>query len=80
MVGYSEVAKCHKIVKVFQDAYKSPLSVIVVDNMERLLEYVDMGPRFSNLVLQTLMVLLKRAPPKVLHRIAVSMSLIEQLG
>lgn len=32
----------------------------------RLLEYVAIGPRFSNIISQTLMVLLKRLPPKVL--------------
>ncbi|KAI8017327.1 Metal transporter Nramp1 [Camellia lanceoleosa] len=30
-----------------------------------LLEYVAIGPRFSNLISQTLMVLFKRLPPKV---------------
>ncbi|KAL4457630.1 hypothetical protein ABPG75_012495 [Micractinium tetrahymenae] len=63
MVGYSEQAKCSQIAKVFDDAYKSPLSVIVLDDIERLLEYVAIGPRFSNAVLQTLLVLLKKQPP-----------------
>jgi vesicle-fusing ATPase len=35
----------------------------VLDDVERLLEYVAIGPRFSNAVLQTLLVLLKKAPP-----------------
>ncbi|RRT78260.1 hypothetical protein B296_00008986 [Ensete ventricosum] len=52
--------------KVFEDAYKSQLSIIILDDIERLLEYVAIGPRFSNLISQTLMVLLKRLPPKVL--------------
>lgn len=63
MVGYSEAAKCQTISKIFDDAYKSPLSVIVLDEIERLLDYVAIGPRFSNTVLQTLLVLLKKAPP-----------------
>jgi vesicle-fusing ATPase len=29
-----------------------------------LLEFVDIGPRFSNVILQTILVLLKRNPPK----------------
>lgn len=37
MVGFSEAQKVAAIAKVFQDSYKSPLSVIVVDNLERLL-------------------------------------------
>ncbi len=42
---------------------QSSLSIIVLDDLERLLEYVAIGPRFSNAVLQTLMVLVKRIPP-----------------
>jgi vesicle-fusing ATPase len=49
---------------VFNDAYKSPFSVIVVDSIERILDWVNIGPRFSNSVLQTLLVLLKKPPPK----------------
>jgi vesicle-fusing ATPase len=63
MVGYTEAAKCSKIAKVFDDAYKSTQSIIVLDDLERLLEYVPIGPRFSNAVLQTLLVLVKRMPP-----------------
>ncbi|KAK1290116.1 Vesicle-fusing ATPase [Acorus calamus] len=64
MIGLSESSKSAKIVKVFEDAYKSQLSIIILDDIERLLEYVDVGPRFSNLISQTLLVLLKRLPPK----------------
>jgi len=64
LVGYSEAAKCAKITKYFEDAHKSPLSFVVVDDIERLLDYVGIGPRFSNVVLQTLLVLLKKPPPK----------------
>lgn len=64
LVGYSESGKCNKISKVFDDAYRSPISCIVVDDIERLLEYVRIGPRFSNIVLQTLLVFLKKDPPK----------------
>ncbi|GAU38493.1 hypothetical protein TSUD_64720 [Trifolium subterraneum] len=64
MIGLHESTKCAQIIKVFEDAYKSPLSVIVLDDLERLLEYVPIGPRFSNLISQTLLVLLKKLPPK----------------
>ncbi|EGD76359.1 vesicle-fusing ATPase [Salpingoeca rosetta] len=64
MVGYSEFAKVNKINKVFEDAYKSRLSVIVIDDIERLLDYSAMGNRFSNVILQALLVLFKKAPPK----------------
>ncbi|XP_043911166.1 vesicle-fusing ATPase [Protopterus annectens] len=64
MIGFSETAKCQAIKKIFDDAYKSQLSCVVVDDIERLLDYVPIGPRFSNLVLQALLVLLKKAPPQ----------------
>ncbi len=37
MVGYTEAQKVAQLNKVFTDSYKSPLSVIVVDSIERLL-------------------------------------------
>ncbi|XP_015906120.2 vesicle-fusing ATPase 1 [Parasteatoda tepidariorum] len=64
MVGYTETAKCQMIKKVFDDAYKSQFSCIIVDSIERLLDYGAIGPRYSNLVLQALLVLLKKEPPK----------------
>ncbi|KAI8000829.1 Vesicle-fusing ATPase [Camellia lanceoleosa] len=35
MIGLRESGKCTQIVKVFEDAYKSPLSIIILDNIER---------------------------------------------
>ncbi|CAA6655548.1 unnamed protein product [Spirodela intermedia] len=55
MIGLSESSKAARIVKVFEDAYKSQLSIIILDDIERLLEYVPIGPRFSNIISQTLM-------------------------
>jgi vesicle-fusing ATPase len=63
-IGHDERSKCDYISKVFNDAYKSPLSIIVLDNLERLIEYVNIGPRFSNAILQTLLVLIRKKPPK----------------
>lgn len=64
MVGFTETAKCFNIRKTFDDAYKSQYSCVLVDNIERLLDYGSIGPRYSNLVLQALLVLLKKEPPK----------------
>lgn len=61
-IGESEASKAHKLARVFDDAYKSPLSLIIIDNIERLLDYVPIGQRFSNILLQALLVLLKRIP------------------
>ena len=40
------------------------MSCVVVDNLESLIDYGPIGPRYSNLTLQTLLVLLKKQPPK----------------
>lgn len=48
------------------------------NNECRLLEYVAIGPRFSNLISQTLLVLLKRLPPKVFS-LCLSFSLLVML-
>lgn len=37
MVGFREDQKVAYLNKVFTDSYKSPLSVVVVDNIERIL-------------------------------------------
>lgn len=41
MVGMNELQKVAAINKAFVDSYKSPLSIIVVDNIERLLGESD---------------------------------------
>ena len=63
MIGYGEAAKISHITKIFSDAYKSPLSVVVIDSIERILEWVPIGPRFSNPILQTLITCLRKQPP-----------------
>jgi len=64
MIGMSESGKALEINRNFMEAYKSPLSLILIDDLERLIEYIRVGPRFSNQVLQALLVLLKKPPPE----------------
>lgn len=64
MVGFNEAMKIEHMRRIFDDAYKSPLSVVLIDNIERIVDWVPIGPRFSNSVLQALMVLLGKEPPK----------------
>lgn len=64
MIGFNESMKIEHMRRIFDDAYKSPLSVVLMDNIERIVDWVPIGPRFSNGVLQALMVLLKKEPPK----------------
>ncbi|KAK4237671.1 P-loop containing nucleoside triphosphate hydrolase protein [Achaetomium macrosporum] len=71
MVGFrDEVAKKDHLHKIFTDAYKSPLSLLIIDNIERLIEWNPVGPRLSNSILQALVTLLQTPPPKG-HRLLI---------
>ncbi|KAF4750867.1 hypothetical protein FOZ62_001017, partial [Perkinsus olseni] len=63
-VGYGEHGKVTQLAKTFDDAYKSKYACIILDDIETLCEYVRIGPRFSNAVLQALKVLVTRQHPK----------------
>lgn len=44
---------------------------VILDDIERLLDFTSIGPRFSNNLLQSLMVLVKKMPPKEGRRLLV---------
>jgi len=64
VVHLSESGRCAHIARVFEDSHRCAFSCIIVDNLERLLDYNPLGPRFSNAILQTLLTYLKKAPPR----------------
>lgn len=63
-IGLAENQKSSQILSVFKDAYRSPLSLIFIDDIERLIEFIPQGYRFANGILQTLLVLIKKVPIK----------------
>lgn len=63
LVGMSEAMKIATIDNTFRDVYRSPLNILVIDKIETLINYVPIGPRFSNDILQLLMVCLNKKPP-----------------
>merc|ERR1712224_841057 len=65
------MGKIAAISQIFDDAHKSPLSLIILEDLERLLDYVCIGPRFSNNILQLLFSVLKKRPVKNGHRMLV---------
>lgn len=71
LIGKSEFYKVNYIVKCFDDAFKSPNSLIILDELERLVEYVEINRRFNNNILQCLLVLIKKPPSKVENSICV---------
>lgn len=64
MVGVDEMSKVRMIKNAFEDAYRSPESCIVLDDLQRLIEFSQLGGRYSNAILQALLVLIKRPPPQ----------------
>ena len=70
-VGYTENGKIQDMSKVFDNAYRTPLSIVVLDDIERLIEFVNIGPRFSNPILQAILVLVKKIPPDPTRRIVI---------
>ncbi|SOS76439.1 N-ethylmaleimide-sensitive fusion protein [Plasmodium sp. gorilla clade G1] len=71
LIGYSEIGRINYINKIFEDAYKTPLSLVILDNIERLIDYTRIGPRFSNSILQAIMVLIKKKPKKENQKILI---------
>ncbi|KAH7002268.1 P-loop containing nucleoside triphosphate hydrolase protein [Ilyonectria destructans] len=71
LVGYrDEFAKKDFVHKAFADAYKSPTSILILDDFERLIGWNPIGPRFSNTMLEALTTLLVSKPPKG-HRLLI---------
>lgn len=71
LIGKPEFYKVNYIVRCFDDAYKSKQSLIILDDLERLIEYVEIGKRFSNNILQAILVLIKRLPSKANHSVCI---------
>ena len=63
-IGYSDHAKVHSINRIFEDAYKTTNACIIIDDIERLVDFTPIGWTFNNHVLQTLLILLSKVPPK----------------
>lgn len=61
-IGVGTYGRINNITKIFNDAYKSNKSLIILDNIERLIEYVSSGPDYNNSLMQTISVLVKRIP------------------
>jgi hypothetical protein len=53
------------LIKIFEDADRSR-KVCIIEDIERLLEFIDLEPRFSNDILQTLLILLKGLPKSLI--------------
>lgn len=58
LIGMVDNKKVQYISRIFDNAYKTANSCIVIDCMERIVNYHDIGRRFTNSTLQALLILL----------------------
>ncbi|EMR62261.1 hypothetical protein MGN70_000535 [Eutypa lata] len=63
-VGTNESSKLDYLRRVFADAHKSPLSIVILDRIEALIDWNPIGLRFSNAVVQYISAILQTTPPK----------------
>lgn len=60
-----DFAKKEFLYRAFLDAYKSPASILILDDFEELIGWNPIGLRYSATILETLKALLRSHPPKV---------------
>jgi vesicle-fusing ATPase len=86
LVGRTSYDKVNEITRLFNDAYKSKTSMIILDEIERLIEYVNVGgARYNTDIVQALMSHIKKMPPSEGHRLIVvgttsELSIMSQFG
>lgn len=84
IAGYSESAKNDYIKDIFEQAYLSELSVIVIDSLDTLIEYyrdeITGTLRFMNSVYNVIKTLIKRNPTKKNHRLLILLNTEEMNG
>ena len=63
-IGVGTYGRIYSFNKIFNDAYKSKDSLIIIDNIERLIEHVETGLSldYNNTLMQAIMVLIKKIP------------------
>ncbi|KAF2671050.1 AAA-domain-containing protein [Microthyrium microscopicum] len=72
MVGFNDMMKVQYMQKIFMDADKSPLSIIVIDDIEDIIDWIGIGPRFSVTVVSAIRALLRQNPPGDKRRVVMT--------
>jgi vesicle-fusing ATPase len=63
MAGMNEMQKIQYLQKVFTDAYKSPSSLLVLDDVDKIFDWNYTGPRFSASLLGAMDSFIRNKPP-----------------
>ncbi|MEN2497810.1 MAG: hypothetical protein MHMPM18_002158 [Marteilia pararefringens] len=83
MADMGEFQRKQLIHTIFEDAYSTETACIFIDDFERLIGYINIGPVFSTTTLQTLMTYLKAPPPGKCNLLVIMttsrMDLIDQI-
>lgn len=64
LISYGDFGKMKFVQNVFNNAYRSTSAIIILDDIERLLEYVRVGARFNTSMLNCLITCIKKRPEK----------------
>lgn len=70
LISMTEFQITNKINNIFCDAQKSQSAIIILDSIERIIQYTAIGPRFSNPILQTILALIKKPVPRT-HKLII---------
>lgn len=62
LISYGDFGKMKFVQNIFNNAYRSKSAIIILDDIERLLEYVRVGARFNSSMLNCLITCLKKRP------------------
>lgn len=60
MLDKNNSEKCAYIDQIFSASDKTKFSIIILDTLERLIEWCAVGPQFNNQVLQTLLTMIRK--------------------
>jgi len=85
LIRYSHHEKINRICQIFDDAHKSNLSILVIDDLDKLIDYAPVGPYFSNDLLQVFSALVTKRPDSTDRRLFIIATtsnprIISQLG
>ena len=69
-IGMSEDNVCRELVSIFSNAYRSMKAAVIIDDLDLIIEYSRMGPRYSNKILQAVLTFM-RTPTTPTHKLSI---------